>query len=158
MELGKTDISRLCRQVNGRSNYAFGGDCGMFALGMCRFLSEHGISGMKLVFSIDGDYFEDGEDISAYDLATSEIDIYHVSFKVGNDLYDGDGVGNENLKPIASDEYSDSNPRILEYDWNDPNVKRAVLINTNYTNNDTAFYNEAVKKYDKMLNSKKKRT
>lgn len=140
-------ISRLCRKVNGRRGYAFGGDCGMFALGMCRFLSEHGFSGMKIVFSIENGW---EDDTTAEELATEEVDVYHVSFKVGENTYDGDGLGDANLKSIALEEYGDSSPTILEFDWDDPNVRRAITANTDYGNTDTAFHDEAVRRYGEM--------
>lgn len=89
-EIDSKFISRLCKKVNGRTGLAFGGNCGMFALGMCRFLSEHGFSGMKIVFSVDGSDFVENESVSIEDLM-DELDMYHVAFKVGNDIYDGDG-------------------------------------------------------------------
>lgn len=61
-----------------------------------------------------------------------------------------------NITSIASEEYGDSNPLIVEFDWNDSDVAKAIRVNTDYEYTDEAFYKEAVLQYDAICNKAKK--
>lgn len=138
------DLDKLCKDLN-KKHYAFGGNCGFFALAIARELSKRGIDS-SIIIASDMDE-EDVESVRSY--GDNEPDIYHVAIKVGDKIYDGNGETSiQSLKDIAEEEYGDLQPTILEHSYskdNDDDFRFAFEWSTNY-DVDAEYYQELIEK------------
>ena len=102
-----TVIKKLHTKIN--ENMLFGGNCGMFALGLHRSLAKINIeTKFGVLFKDNGAGYN-----TAKNILDDETDIYHVFLIHNNKFYDGQGkVTKNNIIKIA-DEYDDDNPGSL---------------------------------------------
>ena len=147
------DIAKLCKQVN-KEKYAFGGDCGVFALAMYNKLTSLGYN-IEIIFcsnfyqAMNDDETE--EDEFNY-LLEGEPDIYHVAIRVNGDkIYDGEGLRTvEDLESFCYEWYRNSNPCISAYTIDDDNdynrFEQIIRWNTNMQSHIEDF-EEIIDKY-----------
>lgn len=116
-------------------NKLFGGNCGMFAYGLAKYLNDTGTPA-KIGIIIDDNELEES------DLAYSEYDLYHAFVDIGSKYYDGTGQINKSyLINFANEEYGDNSPIM----WDDlpinENTRKIISFNTNWNIEWTDFYN-----------------
>lgn len=135
--ISKEKISNIIKKCKMNS---FGGNCGIFAIGLAEALKDIGITDVILrIFCSD-----EGENVEDY--YNSELDIYHVILDVRDsnidDFFDGDGIVEENKLDEILSEYEESldTCRSLNLELNEKN-KRFIRSNTAFTEfDDSDFY------------------
>jgi len=143
VETQQVNFERLVQVIKSFGDKAFGGNCGMFAFALGRFLEEHNVKA-SLVFLSDTDQEDD--------FFHSDVDLYHVAVILDDDKV-LDGSGFTTLQKIVDDivepEYDDPSPNVNGYYAIDDNSLRAIRYNTNYDTDWQTFYSKMIKKYEK---------
>lgn len=110
----------------------YGGNCGMFALALNRYLAEKNVDSRFIL--ICRDLFDDDGDISIQDVIAAETSIYHIVLNISGKIYDGDGQ-HPNLESIADwveEEYSDDEAMVLNYPY-DSGIVSLIDNDTDWT-------------------------
>ena len=130
-QVSSQEIMDIIRALSKGRNL-MGGNCGVFANAMARYLTSQGIP-VQLVFignSPDGSY--------------DEHDLYHVVIKANGVYYDGSGqIGDlfSYVDNFSTEQYGNPSPSIHAANF-DPETAREARINTNYSVSEDALYNE----------------
>lgn len=144
---------KILKFINQVGEYAFGGNCGMFAISLAEILQKYN-KDCNIVFCTNrDDEFEDEQDPIQYFLY-GEPDMYHVAIEIDGILYDGSGIINNNyLKNFVKEEYGRDYVCIdkLDYSSNKDNINKSVRYNTAYSNNPEAY----IKEWDKLFKENK---
>jgi hypothetical protein len=102
-----SNLDTICKMTG---KYSFGGNCGMYALGLYKFLKENNID--------SGFLFCQEKNLDLDELIGSDEMLYHVALAIednpSTDIYDGDGKKKINdLNTFCKIEYGDSHPYIF---------------------------------------------
>jgi hypothetical protein len=140
-------IVAIIKQATRRVN-PFGGNCGVFANAMCRYLTEKGLSCELALVGNSEDWNFD------------EQDLHHVVFSVNGIYYDGSGmIGNaQQFQAYANDfsekYYNDPQPYLHAGPFN-VTWARNARINTDYSVSEDGLYANIKKIGESMLGNPK---
>jgi hypothetical protein len=121
-------LIRAVRKKFGRNNL-MGGNCGMFSLGLAKYLDQKGVQLPLAVICYDA--FDDEDDVTPSHIIHADVPVYHVALVAKPKFYDADGlVTGSHIQSWIKQEYQDSAPALFVFDLTEPGLESLIRTDT----------------------------
>lgn len=129
------DMIKRAQKHFGRKKL-YGGNCGTFALALANHFARKGQPLSLAVICYDSwpDGENEDEDVTAYDIISADVPVYHVTISTKPLFYDGDGkVTGRKIQKWVHQEYRDENPALFVFNLTEPGLAALIRSETSWS-------------------------